>query len=145
MKIAALILSLLVGAACWLLQPSGGCTVYKVDRAFSDFQSIGSIVKAYEINAGRYPSTEQGLRALVERPEADPRPVDWPRFCDEVPRDAWQREYQYRLLPEGSSAPFEIWTMGEDGVPGTGDDSHPWPKGTNWSGCERIHDMRTRA
>lgn len=122
MKIPFLIVLLVVAAACWFLQPSEGCTIYKVDRAFSDFQSIGSILKTYQINAGHYPSTEQGLKPLVERPEASPRPVDWGRLCDEVPRDAWQREYRYRLLPEGSSAPFEIWTVGEDGVPGTGDE-----------------------
>jgi len=108
-------------AIAWILFP--GVTYHSTEqRVRGDFQSIRSALHTYKINARFYPSTDQGLRALVDKPTSEPFPDDWVKIADKVPTDPWQREYQYRLLPEGSEAAFELWTFGADGLPGTGDE-----------------------
>src|SRR5437868_13544768 len=62
----------------------------------ADVQSIGTQLMQYEAMNGFYPSTEQGLQALVTQPESEPRPNGWYPFFKEVPKDAWGMPYQYR-------------------------------------------------
>lgn len=87
-----------------------------------DFPSISSALRTYKINAGHYPSTEQGLQALVERPTIPPFPDDWIQIMTKVPTDPWRNEYRYRCFPEGSPHPFELISNGPDGIEGTKDD-----------------------
>ena len=91
-------------------------------RIKGDFQSIGSALRTYKIIAGHYPSTEQGLQALVERPTIPPLPEDWVHTMTKVPTDPWRNEYRYRCFPEGSPHPFELISNGPDGIEGTQDD-----------------------
>ncbi len=91
-------------------------------RVPADFASIGSAVKAYHLNAGRYPTTQQGLEALITRPTTGPLPTRWMKVADSVPRDPWGNVYHYRLLPEGDARGFEITSAGKDGMFGTEDD-----------------------
>lgn len=90
----------------------------------NDFSSIGNALEMYRLNGGCLPSTEQGLAALVERPEGLPVPQRWFRICDKVPLDPWGRPYRYRCLePATASDPgYDIWSMGPDGISGTADD-----------------------
>ena len=87
-----------------------------------DFQSISSALRAYKTIAGHYPSTEQGLRALVERPTVPPFSEDWVKIAERVPTDPWKNEYRYRSFPEGSPHHFELISNGPDGIEGTNDD-----------------------
>lgn len=87
-----------------------------------DFQSISSALRAYKINADQYPSTEQGLQALVERPTIPPLPEDWVQFLEMIPADPWKRVYQYRLVGEAPEDRFELRSFGKDGIEGTKDD-----------------------
>jgi len=87
-----------------------------------DFQSISSALRTYKINAGHYPSTEQGLQALVERPTTPPLPDDWVKLDTNVPTDPWKNEYRYRRLPDSSPRPFELRCVGPDGVEVNEDD-----------------------
>jgi len=94
----------------------------KLAPAKGDFQSISSALRTYKINAGHYPSTEQGLKALVERPTIPPFPDDWLPISQKVPTDPWKNEYRYRCFAEGSPQPFELISNGPDGIEGTIDD-----------------------
>jgi general secretion pathway protein G len=87
-----------------------------------DFHSISSALRTYKINAGHYPSTEQGLQALVERPTIPPIPDDWVKLDTNVPTDPWKNEYRYRRLPDSSPRPFELRCVGPDGIEGSKDD-----------------------
>jgi general secretion pathway protein G len=87
-----------------------------------DFHSISSALRTYKINAGHYPSTEQGLQALVERPTIPPIPDDWVKLDTNVPTDPWKNEYRYRCLPDSSPRPFELRCVGPDGIEGSKDD-----------------------
>jgi general secretion pathway protein G len=88
----------------------------------ADFVAIGSALRSYKINAGHFPSTEQGLKALVERPTTPPLPEDWVQIFDKVRTDPWRRDYQYRLVGEAPHDRFELRSLGKDGIEGTKDD-----------------------
>nr|WP_226895184.1 type II secretion system protein GspG [Luteolibacter marinus] len=91
--------------------------------ARSEFQSLSSALKTYKINAGHYPTTEQGLHALVERPTVAPFPRDWVKIAKSVPTDPWKNEYRYHRLPDDDPRGFEIISLGPDGVPSDDDRS----------------------
>ncbi|MHC5349320.1 type II secretion system major pseudopilin GspG [Metapseudomonas furukawaii] len=79
---------------------------------------IEGLVKAldiYRLEVGRYPSTEQGLTALVAAPTDEPR---WagPYLQKGVPQDPWGRAYVYRS--PGENGDFDLLTLGKDGQPG---------------------------
>ena len=90
------------------------------DFRVADFNAIASAVKGYKLNGGCYPSTEQGLDALINRPETEPLPRKWIQVMKKIPLDPWDREYRYRLLPDGKN--FEIRSVGPDGIWMTKDD-----------------------
>ncbi|WP_193212097.1 type II secretion system protein GspG [Luteolibacter marinus] len=93
----------------------------KPQRVLADFQSISSALKTFKTNAGHYPTTEQGLHALVERPSVAPLPRDWMKMATKVPTDPWQNEYRYRRLPEDDPCGYEIISLGPDGIPSDDD------------------------
>jgi len=92
----------------------------KIIRVHQDFPELSKVVEEYRAVTGAYPTTEQGLRALVDRPK--PSPPHWKRILDTVPIDAWGNRYRYRLASrEGKEVP-EFYSCGKDGVPDTEDD-----------------------
>jgi general secretion pathway protein G len=87
-------------------------------RAQSDIVAIASAVKLYRLDNFRYPSTEQGLAALVSPPTAEPLAQNWATggYMDRLPRDPWGVPYQY--LSPGVHGDFDIFTFGADGNTG---------------------------
>jgi len=101
----------------------GSHTAPKLSKVDPDFSSIGAAIKAYKLNAGEYPTTEQGFRALMEKPaDYPPEGRPWTKILDRIPVDPWMREYRYRILPEGDARGFELRSLGKDGLEGTKDD-----------------------
>ena len=101
-------------------------------RAQSDIAAIQAAVNLYRLDNFRYPTTDQGLEALVSRPSAEPVPQNWASggYMDRVPQDPWGRPYQY--LQPGVHGDFDVFTYGADGVPGgTGADADigSWTQG----------------
>ena len=103
------------------------------DRTARDTQvrnDVATLVNAlamYRLNAGYFPSTAQGLAALVDKPVGDPVPEHWTKLSERMPLDPWGAPYQYRReRKEAKEDPgYDIWSMGKDGVSGTRDDIHP--------------------
>jgi general secretion pathway protein G len=92
--------------------------------AKSDIGAIMSALKLYRLDNQRYPTTEQGLGALVARPEQPPAPPNWKPggYLEKVPRDPWGRPYQY--LNPGLKGEVDVMSYGADGQPGgTGADA----------------------
>lgn len=87
-------------------------------RAQSDIAAISSAVNLYRLDNFRYPTTEQGLAALVDRPSAPPEPENWAAggYMDRLPQDPWGRPYQY--LNPGVHGEFDVFTYGADGSAG---------------------------
>jgi general secretion pathway protein G len=94
----------------------------KPQRVKADFQSLSSALESYRKTTGDYPTTDQGLMALVTRPETLPEERDWQSIATKVPTDPWKNEYRYRRLPDSSPRPFELRSIGPDGVEGNEDD-----------------------
>jgi general secretion pathway protein G len=90
----------------------------RVTAAKQGLASMVSALKLYRLDNFRYPSQEQGLRALVERPTTEPVPVNWPNggYLDRFPKDPWGNDYVYRN--PGQRDDVEVLSLGADGRPG---------------------------
>ena len=96
----------------------------RIARAKSDLAALSSAVNLYRLDNFNYPTTEQGLQALVQQPTSPPVPQNWAPngYIDRIPRDPWGREYQY--LSPGVHGAFDIFSFGANGVAGgTGADA----------------------
>ena len=96
-----------------------GKSEVKATRAQLD--AFDKALSAYRLDAGHYPSTEQNLRALVERPADEPK---WsgPYLSKSVPPDPWGRPYLYRT-PGEQGRDYELMSLGKDGQRGGSGDS----------------------
>ncbi len=114
--------ALFCGYILWI-ESGGICSTPKEQRVKGDFQSIGSAVRTYIINAGCPPSSRQGLEALVSRPSDEPLPDDWFQMMDKVPTDPWRQAYHYRELAAKPGVwRWELRSGGPDGRLWTVDD-----------------------
>jgi len=94
----------------------------KMRLAKADMMALGNCLAMYELNAGVYPTTEQGLKALVDRPIAPPIPRRWARILDKMLVDPWGHPYQYQFPGAKDPAKYELFSLGPDGVADTADD-----------------------
>lgn len=67
----------------------------QVQQAKADLKSLVPALQIYKLNAGVYPTVEQGLVSLVEKPVKDPVPRRWVQVFAKLPKDPWGREYRY--------------------------------------------------
>jgi general secretion pathway protein G len=86
-------------------------------KARSDLRQLESALEMYKLDNFYYPSTQQGLRALVEKPAGDPPARNWrSAYINRLPKDPWGNPYQY--LQPGNKGTFDVFTLGADGKPG---------------------------
>lgn len=92
----------------------------RVQKVQADFKAIETSLKIYRLDNFSYPSSEQGLEALVEKPTIDPVPRNWKNggYLDDVPKDPWGRPYLYLQPAEQSDGDFDLFSLGADGVTG---------------------------
>ncbi|MAQ85281.1 type II secretion system major pseudopilin GspG [Psychromarinibacter halotolerans] len=90
----------------------------RVVRVQTDLAALESAVNLYKLDNFRYPTTEQGLEALVTRPSGEPAPANWSDggYIERLPKDPWGNDYQY--LSPGVHGEFDIFTFGADGTQG---------------------------
>lgn len=84
-------------------------------RVQQDLRGIESALKLYRLDNFSYPTSEQGLEALVSKP-ADPNVRNWKQYLDRLPKDPWGNPYQY--LSPGNNGEIDVYTLGRDGRPG---------------------------
>jgi general secretion pathway protein G len=79
-------------------------------------------LELYNMDNGRFPSTEQGLEALISRPTGAPEPVNYQPGGylkgGQLPVDSWGNAFQYESPGTNNSDSFDLWSFGKDGVPG---------------------------
>jgi general secretion pathway protein G len=92
----------------------------------SDKQVFATALDAYRFTAGRYPTTEQGLDALTQKPTRDPIPSRWYPYLPVLPKDPWKQPYKYRFPAVKSKKEYDVYSVGKDGVDGTADDIGNW-------------------
>ena len=94
-------------------------------KARLDIQNLETALKLYKLDNGSYPTTEQGLQALVELPETGIIPKKWKKggYLEKgrVPKDPWSNDFVY--LSPGLKGDFDIICYGGDGVPGGEDEN----------------------
>ncbi|AIY64484.1 type II secretion system major pseudopilin GspG [Pseudoalteromonas piratica] len=98
----------------------------KIDKARIDISALEDAMNMYKLRNNRYPTTEQGLEALVEETTIEPLPKRFPEggFIEKLPVDPWESPYQ--LVSPGEFSKVDIFSMGPDGVAGTEDDIGNW-------------------
>jgi general secretion pathway protein G len=85
----------------------------RVVKAQQDMRAIESALNMYRLDNFYYPTTNQGLEALVNKPSLQPEPVNWQQaYLDKLPNDPWGQPYLY-LMP-GKNGDFDLFTYGAD-------------------------------
>ncbi len=106
------IIAILVGSAIYLLV--GNIDVAKEQRVDTDIQAISMQLKTYEMLNFSYPTTAQGLEALVAKPNVEPVPRKWRKLMEDVPLDPWGTPYQYVFPGKRNPGGFDIYSLGPD-------------------------------
>jgi general secretion pathway protein G len=88
----------------------------RITKAKQDIRAMESALNLYKLDNFTYPTTDQGLEALVQKPAGSPEPKNWKKYMDRLPKDPWGEPYQY--LSPGSKGEVDIFSLGADGQQG---------------------------
>ena len=101
----------------------------KVKAAQTQMTNFNLALNRFEIDMGRFPSTTEGLRVLVEKPNDAGKIWQGPYLDgDAVPKDQWGNDWNYRLPGQHRQDSFDLWSNGPDGREGGDDDIANWTK-----------------
>lgn len=114
------IIGLIVGGAVGLMGGFSGAA--EIQRVEGDFKKIEAALLSYKTIGGDYPTTGQGIQALVDEPTSGPKPRRWSQGFTSVPKDPWNEEYIYKAAGKKDPSKFEIISKGKDKTEGTDDD-----------------------
>ena len=97
----------------------------RLTAARTDIANLEVALDTFEVDVGRYPTTEEGLQALVEAP---PEVTGWkgPYIKRGVPRDPWGNPYHYQCPGDHNTNGYDLFSCGPDGKEGGGDDIDNW-------------------
>lgn len=86
----------------------------RIIKAQQDIRTLETMLKAYRLDNFNYPSTDQGLEALVSKPAGSPEPRNWKAggYLDRLPADPWGNPYRY--LHPGQHGEFDLYSLGPD-------------------------------
>ena len=92
----------------------------RIIAAKQDINAIAQSLKLYRLDNHAYPSTDQGLQALVTKPAGPPVPPNWKTggYLDRLPKDPWGNEYKYLNPGVHNSNDVDIFSLGADGAAG---------------------------
>lgn len=87
----------------------------RIIKTKQDIRVLQSALDLYKLDNFRYPTTDQGLESLVQKPTAPPDPPHWKEggYVDRLPKDPWGHDYQF--LSPGQKGPVDIFSLGADG------------------------------
>ncbi len=115
-------------AAIVLPKLTGRSKQAKVTAAGTQIAQIEVALDAFEIDLGRYPTTSEGLRALIDKPASDSEGWQQPYLKRDVPKDPWGSEYQYRYPGNYNEDGYDLYSFGPDRKLGGDDDITNWSK-----------------
>jgi len=122
--VVIIVLGLLAGIVA--PQIIGRLSEAKSTTARTQIELLSVALDGYRLDNGSYPTTEQGLAALRDKPARAPAPTNWrgPYLRKAVPLDPWGRAYIYRAPGEQNPTGFDLGSLGRDGkVGGDGEDA----------------------
>jgi general secretion pathway protein G len=98
----------------------------QIVRVKADIEGYKTDLLMYQSSNGFLPTSEQGLKALVTRPETEPRPRNYRQVLDQLRLDPWQQEYFYEQPGKHNPKGYDIFSAGVDRKPNTTDDIGNW-------------------
>lgn len=112
-----LVVVVIIGLLAGIVAPRyfGQVGKSEVNVARAQIDALEKALDQYRLDVGRYPNTELGLKALVERPASEPKWLG-PYLRKDVPLDPWGRPYLYKV--PGEKGEFDLLSFGKDGQPG---------------------------
>ena len=120
--IELVVVIIVLGLLAGLVAPQifGRVSEAKAVAAKTQLELLGAALDSYRLDNGSYPTTEQGLAALRDKPAREPVPANWrgPYLRKDVPLDPWQRPYLFRSPGERNKSGYDLMTLGRDGKPG---------------------------
>lgn len=126
--IEIMVVLLIIGILASMVAPQilGNQEEAQLKKAAVDIQQLESALEMYKLKSNRFPTTEQGLDALVTAPTLDPIPRNYPTdgYIKRLPDDPWGSPYV--LISPGEMGTIDIFSNGPDGEPGTDDDIGNW-------------------
>ena len=90
----------------------------RIVKAKQDIRALESALNLYKLDNYNYPSTDQGIEALISKPSGTPEPRNWKSggYLDRMPKDPWGNPYLY--MSPGTNGPIDIFSLGADGATG---------------------------
>jgi general secretion pathway protein G len=118
--IEILVVLVIMGLLVSIIAPNvlGRADEARVQKVFADFSAIETALRLYRLDNYAFPSSEQGLGALIDRPTLAPVPANWRSggYLESLPIDPWGNPYLY--LSPGQQGDYDIFSYGADGVRG---------------------------
>jgi len=118
--IEIIVVVVIIGILATFVAPKfmGKTDTARITKAKSDILSLESALDLYKLDNYTYPTTDQGLDALISMPSSDPAPANWQPggYIKKLQKDPWQRDYLY--LSPGEHGEIDIYSLGADGVQG---------------------------
>lgn len=128
--IEIMIVAIIIAALAAMVVPrfAGRSEQAKVAIAEADIHSnLGTALKLYELDNGIFPTSEQGLNALLSKPSSSPVPSNWHGpYLERKPLDPWKRPYQYNCPGAHNPTGYDLYSLGKDGMDATDDDIKNW-------------------
>ena len=119
--LVVMIIAILAAAAIQLLAP-GSITAAQTVTTRTALQNARTGLLQYQIHSGKMPTTEQGLDALVKRPEREPLPRNWHQQSERVITDGFQNPLNYKNPGVRNPSSYDVYSSGKDGIADTADD-----------------------
>lgn len=88
----------------------------RITKAKQDIRALEAALNLYKLDNFAYPTTDQGLESLVQKPGGSPEPKNWKKYMDRLPKDPWGSPYQY--LSPGTKGEVDIFSLGADAQQG---------------------------
>lgn len=125
--IELLLVVVIIGILAAIVVPklAGRSEEARITQAKGNLATFRTALGAYEVDNGKYPTTEQGLAALLVKPSSAPEPRNWKGpYIEgtEIPLDPWGKPYVYLYPGERNVQGYDLYSEGPDGQPGTADD-----------------------
>lgn len=116
--IEIIVVVVIIGLLAAVIAPNifGQVEEARIKKSLSDLRALESALNLYRLDNFNYPSTDQGIQALVTKPSGSPEAKNWRKggYIPRMPLDPWGSEYQY-AIPGASGSEFDLFTFGADG------------------------------
>ena len=128
-EIMVVVIIIAILAAVVMPKFAGRTEDARISAAMNQLKVFQTVLDTYNLDIGVYPNTEQGLKALVEKPTTPPVPANWrgPYLQKKtIPQDPWKNDYKYACPGKHNPDSYDLYSMGADGQDGGDDDITNW-------------------